>query len=132
MTLLLVVQILSLTNQWYNLKQHTKYYYKMAAPYNPPTKNEDFAVQIALEDYANPGNFKANPTLAAGDFKISKDGGAFANLNTLPTVTPASGVAVYIILSSTEMNADYIIVTCIDQTAPKEWADYSFSIPTTA
>lgn len=104
----------------------------MAAPYNPPVKGEDFVVYIALEDYTNPGNFKANPTLASGDFKISKDGGAFANLATLPTVEPASGIAVKVPLSSTEMNADNIIVTCVDQTAPKEWADYSFSIPTTS
>jgi hypothetical protein len=102
----------------------------MAAPYNPPKKGEDFVIQIALEDYANPGNFKSNPTIAAGDFKVSKDGGAFANLNTLPTVSPSSSVSVQITLSSTEMNADVVMVTCIDQTATKEWADYSFSIPT--
>ena len=34
---------------------------------------------------------KASPTLAAGDVKISGDGGAFANLNTLPSVAPAGG-----------------------------------------
>lgn len=103
-----------------------------AAPYNPPVKAEDFKIQISLEDYTNPGNFKSSPTIAAGDFKISKDGAAFANLATLPAVTPSSTVAVLIELSSTEMNADYIIVTCIDQTAPKEWADYAFSIATTS
>ena len=32
------------------------------------------------------GQFKVAPTLAAGDFKIEKDGGAAANLATLPTV----------------------------------------------
>jgi len=103
----------------------------MAAPYNPPTKNEDFQIQISLEDYANPGNFKSTPTLAAGDFKVSKDGGALANLTTLPTNSPASSVLVTIALSSTEMNADVVTVVCIDQTAPKEWADFVFSIPTT-
>lgn len=104
----------------------------MAAPYNPPKKGEDFIIGICLEDMANPGRFKANPTIASGDFKVSKDGGAFANLTTLPTVTPASGVRVEVTLSATEMNADSITVTCIDQTSPAEWADYSFSIPTTA
>lgn len=103
----------------------------MAAPYNPPKKNEDFIIYIALEDMANPGSFKSSPTLASGDFKISKDGGAFANLATLPTNTPSSSVSVKIELSSTEMNADVIMVTCIDQTSPKEWADFAFSIPTT-
>lgn len=103
----------------------------MAAPYNPPVKGEDFICYIALQDMATPGSYKANPTIAAGDFQVSKDGGAFANLNTLPTVTPASGVAVKITLSATEMNADNVFVQCIDQTATKEWADYAFNIVTT-
>ncbi len=104
----------------------------MAAPWNPPVKGEDFQVQVSLEDYANPGNFKSNPTLAAGDVKISKDGGALANLNTLPSVAPASSVLVTLLLSSTEMNADMVSVVFVDQTAPKEWADLVISIPTTA
>ncbi len=104
----------------------------MAAPYNPPVKNEDFTIYICLEDYSNPGNFKSNPTIASGDFKISKDGGAFANLTTLPSVSPASGVAVAVSLSATEMNADNIIVVAQDQTSPKEWSDFAFSIPTTS
>lgn len=104
----------------------------MAAPYNPPVKNEDFIIYIALEDMANPGSFKAAPTIAAGDFQVSKDGGAFANLSTLPAVTPAAGRAIKITLSSTEMNADVVFVQCVDQTSPKEWADYAFAIPTTS
>lgn len=103
----------------------------MAAPYNPPKKNEDFIIYINLYDHANPGNFKVNPTIAAGDFKVSKDGGAFANLSTLPSVEPASGAAVKITLSNTEMNADNVIIQGIDQTSPKEWSDWGLSIPTT-
>lgn len=103
----------------------------MAAPYNPPKKNEDFKIRIFLEDYANPGNLKSSPTIAAGDFKIDKDGGGFNNLGTLPTVSPAAGVAVLIELSSTEMNADVVTVVWQDQTSPKEWGDGGFSIPTT-
>ncbi len=104
----------------------------MAAPYNPPVKNEDFEIQVALEDYANPGNLKSSPTLASGDFKVSKDGGALSNLTTLPVNEPASSVLVTIALSSTEMNADVVSVVCIDQTSPKEWADLVISIPTTS
>jgi hypothetical protein len=104
----------------------------MAAPYNPPVKNEDFFIQIGLEDYANPGNLKSNPTIAAGDFKVSKDGGALANLTTLPSVAPASSVCVTVTLSATEMNADYVTIVGIDQTNPKEWADVLISIPTSA
>ena len=104
----------------------------MAAPYNPPVKNQDFEIQIALEDYDNPGNFQSNPTIAAGDFKVSKDGGALANLTTLPVVEPASSVCLTIALSSTEMNADVVTIVGIDQTAPKEWSDILISIPTTS
>lgn len=104
----------------------------MSSPYNPPVKGEDFLIYIALEDMANPGSFKANPTIAAGDFKVQKDGGALANLTTLPSVAPASSIWVLITISSTEMNADIVGIQCIDQTATKEWADYAFAIPTTS
>lgn len=104
----------------------------MAAPYNPPVKAEDCIFYIALTDPANPGRFKANPTIAAGDFQVSKDGGAFANLATLPSVAPAGGIAVKITLSSTEMNADNVFIKAIDQTAPNEWDDWALNIPTTA
>jgi hypothetical protein len=103
----------------------------MAAPYNPPKKNEDFKIRVALEDNDNPGNLQSNPTIAAGDFKVSIDGGSLTNLATLPTISPASSVCVLIELSSTEMNGDVIVVTGIDQTAPKEWNDFLLSIPTT-
>lgn len=103
----------------------------MAAPYNPPKKNEDFLIRIALEDYANPGNFKSSPTIAAGDFKVAIDAAALANLGTLPSVSPASTVCVLITLSNTEMNGDVITLVGIDQTSPKEWADFMVSIPTT-
>jgi hypothetical protein len=104
----------------------------MAAPYNPPKKNEDFNFAIALEDLANPGRYKSNPTIAAGDFTISKDYAAFANLATLPDVEPNSTYQVRLQLSSTEMNADVIFILAHDQTDPPEWADWSFCILTTA
>lgn len=104
----------------------------MAAPYNPPVKNEDFKLRVSLEDYANPGNFKSNPTIASGDWKVDKDGGGLTNLATLPSVSPASSVLVLIELSATEMNADVVTVVGVDQTSPKEWADVVISIPTTS
>ena len=68
-------------------------------------------------------DYKAAPTLAAGDVKVSKDGGAFANLATLPAVTPAAGRAVQVALSATEMQAARVVIQFVDQTSPKEWAD---------
>lgn len=103
----------------------------MAAPYNPPKKGEDFVFRVALEDYALPGNFRSNPTIAAGDFKVAVDATALANLGTLPTVSPASSVLVLVTLSASEMNGDVITLVAVDQTSPKEWADLVISIPTT-
>lgn len=104
----------------------------MAAPWNPPVRAEDFEFSVCLEDMQNPGSFKANPTLASGDVTISKDDGAFANLATLPTVAPASGVAVQVELTGTEMTADKVVIVFSDQTSPKEWADFAVCILTTA
>jgi hypothetical protein len=104
----------------------------MAAPYNPPVKNEDFKVRIALYDQAIPGSFKSSPTLAAGDFKVDKDGAGLNNLGTLPTNVPAASVCVLVELSATEMNADVVTLVFVDQTSPKEWCDFVMSIPTTA
>jgi hypothetical protein len=103
----------------------------MAAPYNPPVKNEDFVIRIALRDATISSRFKSSPTIAAGDFKVDKDGLGLTNLATLPTVDPAGTKLVKISLSATEMNADVVTVVCSDQTEPPEWADYVFSIPTT-
>ena len=104
----------------------------MAAPYNPPVKNQDFVIYVGLEDMANPGSFKSSPTIAAGDFKVSKDGGTLTNLTTTPDVDPDSSVCLKISLSATEMNADSVVIVGIDQTATKEWADFFLSIPTTS
>jgi len=104
----------------------------MAAPYSPPKKNEDFLFRVALEDYASPGNFRSSPTIAAGDFKVAIDATALANPATLPSVSPASTVLVLVSLSAAEMNGDVITLVAIDQTSPKEWADFVLCIPTTA
>lgn len=74
---------------------------------------------------------QANPTLAAGDVQISKDGGAFANLTTLPAVTPAAGRAVKVDLSATEMTADQVMVQFVDA-AGAEWDDLIINIQTAA
>lgn len=104
----------------------------MAAPFNPPKKGEDFEFDAFLEDWRNPGKLKANPTLAAGDVKVVKDNGAEANINTLPSVAPAAGVTVDVLLSSTEMNADKVSVIFRDQTVPPEWAERAYTIITQA
>lgn len=104
----------------------------MAAPYNPPVKGEDFVCFIALQSMTALGSYVAAPTIAAGDFKVSKDGGALANLATLPTNEPAGSIWVKVTLSSDEMNADNVALQGIDQTTAKEWADIAMNIVTIA
>ena len=89
-------------------------------------KNEALVFSGSLEAVATAGDFQVNPTLATGDFKTSKDGGALANLATLPTVTPAGGSLVQFSLSAAEMNGDHIVVVCKDA-AGDEWRDVNFS-----
>lgn len=101
------------------------------ATYVPPKRATAFIIYVGLESQAAAGTFKANPTLAAGDFKVSKDGGALANLTDLPTVTPASGKMVKITLTATEMTADNVTVVCSDA-AGAEWYDLIINIATAA
>jgi len=101
------------------------------ATYVPPKKNTAFIFYTALVQQADTRLLKSSPTLAAGDFKVSIDGGALNNLATLPTTTPASSVMLKISLSSSEMNGDNITVVCIDA-AGAEWCDKVINIQTSA
>ena len=94
-----------------------------------PVKGKAYTFNVGLVDQADTKKLRAAPTLAAGDFRISKDGGAFANLATLPTVTPSGGVAVQVALSASEMDADNVVITCIDA-AGAEWCDSLISFET--
>ena len=68
-------------------------------------------------------DFKAAPTLAAGDVKISIDGGARANVLTLANASPANSTSVQLNLAAAETIGKIIGVTFIDQTGTKEWED---------
>lgn len=68
-------------------------------------------------------------TIASGDIKISKDGGAFANTATSSFVHVAGGIY-YIPLTATEMEAKQIILKVVDQTGTKEWEDQIIIITT--
>lgn len=100
--------------------------------YNPVIKNGvgGAIFYVCLPSMATPGTMQINPTLAVGDVKISLDGGAQANLTTLPVVTPAGSKQVKVTLSQAETNADNLLILFVDQTATKEWADTSVSIQT--
>ncbi len=99
--------------------------------YVTPKKNVEYIFYIGLTDQADTKLLKANPTIAAGDFKVSIDGGSFNNPSTLPSVTPASGKAVKCTLSTSEMNGDNIIFVASDS-AGAEWCDQIINIQTSA
>lgn len=101
------------------------------ATYVPPKKNTAYIFYVGLVDQSNTKLLKANPTLASGDAKVSIDGGSFANLATLPDANPASGRAIRIQLSTSEMNGDNIVVQLVDA-AGAEWCDLLVNLQTTA
>lgn len=92
-----------------------------------PKRATAFTFDVALVDSAARPAFKANPTLAAGDVKLSQDGGAFANLATLPVVEPAGGRNVKVALSASEMTADRVVVQFVDA-AGAEWDELLVTI----
>jgi len=86
-------------------------------------KGQAYTFYVSLLSQADKDIFQVNPTLAAGDVKVSIDGGALNNLATLPVVTPAGSKLVKVDLSAEEMNGDHINVVFSDQ-AGDEWCDW--------
>lgn len=101
------------------------------ATYVPAKRGVAFRTWVSLVAQAARPGFKSSATLAAGDVKVSKDGGALANLTTLPVVTPAASVLVQVDLSAAEMTADIVTVVFQDA-AGAEWDDLLLVIPTAA
>jgi hypothetical protein len=101
------------------------------ATYNTPKRATAHKFYVGLVDQSNTKLLKANPTLAAGDVQVSKDGGAFANITTLPSANPASGRSLMVDLSATEMTADNVVVQFVDA-AGAEWCDLFVNLQTTA
>lgn len=81
-----------------------------------------------LEPAGGSDTFQTNPTLATGDVKVSKDGGAFANITTLPTVSPAGGKQVLVTLSASEMNAVSSVGIHFSDVAGGEWRDLFLTV----
>jgi len=70
-----------------------------------------------------------DPPLAPGDFLVSLDGGVFQPLDTTPAAEPAAGVAIKVLLSALEMDADHVVVAAVDPDGA--WKDQFFHIFTT-
>jgi hypothetical protein len=99
--------------------------------YNPPKKNTAFVFHLSLISQANTKIMQANPTLAAGDFKVAIDDGAPANFATLPVVDADFTKRVKVELSAAEMNGDNITLICSDA-AGAEWCDLVINLQTVA
>jgi hypothetical protein len=82
-------------------------------------------VKAGSTDYA----LTADWTPAAGDVKISKDGGAFANIATLPTFV-SGDAALNWTLSAAETEATEVVIQVIDS-ATKAVQDQFFRLQTT-
>lgn len=96
----------------------------MAAQYPVNGVAFTFPVQLLAQ---SDGTIKANPTLASGDVQVSKDGAAYANLDSLPTVAPAGSADVVVALTATEMTADRVVVRFLDASGA-EWHTLSATI----
>ena len=101
------------------------------ASFVPPKRAAAYRFYVSLVDQADTKKVKVNPTLAAGDVKVSKDGGAFANITTLPVATPSGSASLQVDLSATEMTADNIVLQFIDA-AGAEWCDLTINLQTAA
>lgn len=84
------------------------------ASYVTPQYGVEYIFYVSLVSQANAKIMQSNPTIASGDWKVSKDGGALANLSTLPAVTPASSKLVKVTVSATEMQADNVTIIFSD------------------
>lgn len=93
----------------------------------PPKKGEALSFTIpGLVSVADTDNFQVNPTLAAGDVKVFKDGVAAGNIGTLPTAIDA-GTELNITLSPAEMTVTYVLVSFKD-VAGDEWCSVGITI----
>ncbi len=95
----------------------------------PPQKGVEYITYVTLTSQANIKLMQSNPTLAAGDVKVSTDDGALSNLDTLPSVSPAGSYFVKVTVSAAEMNGDNANIHFHD-VAGNEWCDLAINIPT--
>jgi hypothetical protein len=97
----------------------------ISIPWGTATTFRAPIVKAGSTDYA----LTADWTPAAGDVKVSKDGGAFANIATLPTFI-ASAAALNWTLSAAETEATEVVIQVIDS-ATKAVQDQFFRLQTT-
>lgn len=93
-----------------------------------PLRAITYTFTVTLVDASDGNTLKTAPTVVGGDVKISKDGGALANLTNTPVNEPAGSALVKVILTDDEMDAERVDILFVDQSNPKEWADLHIHI----
>ena len=84
-----------------------------------PDKGVAFIFDLAVIDSIT-GDFRIDPTIVAGDFKLSQESGVFVNIASLPVVSPPGSSNIKVSLSATEMDTDRLVVEALD-IAGEEW-----------
>ena len=96
-----------------------------------PVVGETFTFGISAVSQGDTNIFQAAATIAAGDFQRSINGGAFSNLDNLPTVAPAAGKRIQIVVSAAETTTagagGEIYIAASDQ-AGGEWQDLAVTL----
>ena len=96
-----------------------------------PVAGQTFTFGIGVGSQADTNVLQAAPAIAAGDIRRSINGAAFANLDNLPTVNPAGGKRIEIVLSAAETTAagagGEIFVLASDA-AGTEWQDVAIGL----
>lgn len=92
----------------------------------PPKSGEAYTLHFSVTSQADTNIFQAAPTIAAGDFQVSVDGGAtFANPGTLPSVCAGWNKLIQAPLTAAEMTptvGDQIIFRGSDAVGA-QWQD---------
>lgn len=86
---------------------------------------------IPIGQFTKSGDAVSSPTLAAGDVRISKDGGAFNNVGTLPAGVNADTYEYAQALTGGvggETDCDEAIISYRDQTVPSAWNPFTVVI----
>lgn len=96
-----------------------------------PVAGQTYTFGVNVVSQGDTDIYQAAPTIAAGDFQRSINGAAFENMDNLPTVTPAGGKRIAIVLSAAETTAagagGHIHIVGSDA-AGAEWQDISIEV----
>lgn len=89
-----------------------------------PIQGQGTSFNVSLLSQAN-GQILLDPTIEAGDFKVSTDGGSLAQLTNTPSVEPSGSGIVRIELTAAEVGSERFTVVMAD-TSGGEWKSMNY------